>query len=227
MRLWINFLIGAVIGGAVVTFGLDRIFTLNLLDQYAGVITIGILVIIAIMWIWCILLYRQIKQLSRKEVNGEEEDEIDGLMYRKFADYSFSVQVSTTLSLLAMCISGIAIQEMVIAVISIVAVIVSFIFVTMMSTLTPLVYPDRNMPKIGEKKYAEKLLNASDEGERHVMLIGFYKSYNWVSAAMVIGIVLAMIYSASSGNSQLFSIIIMGIVLLIASGGYYLSIRNK
>lgn len=37
-------------------------------------------------------------------------------------------------------------------------------------------YPEGNLLKITEEKYAEKLLAKSDEGEKHVMLHGLYKS---------------------------------------------------
>ena len=83
------------------------------------------------------------------------------------------------------------------------------------------------MPKVSGKNYADKVLAISDEGERHVMLIGLYKSYYFVTFALVIAIILTTLYSVSSGNSQLFSIIIMSIVLLLTHGRYGLAIRNK
>ncbi|RKJ64564.1 DUF3169 domain-containing protein, partial [Butyricicoccus sp. 1XD8-22] len=45
--------------------------------------------------------------------------------------------------------------------------------------------------------------------------------------ALVFGIVLSTIYSVSTGNSQLFSILVMGIILILINGKYSLSIREK
>src|SRR5690606_41275333 len=38
-------------------------------------------------------------------------------------------------------------------------------------------YPERDLPSITDKKYAEKLLNVSDDGEKHIMLGGLYKTH--------------------------------------------------
>jgi len=61
------------------------------------------------------------------------------------------------------------------------------------------------------QEYEEKLLAISDEGEKHVMLIGFYKSYNLMSVALLIAIVLTTFYSISTDHSQLFSIKVMSL----------------
>jgi hypothetical protein len=103
----------------------------------------------------------------------------------------------------------------------------SYIFSMSILILLPVVYPDQNLPGFSEKNYAEKPLEVSDEGERHVMHIGLYKSYNVFTLALVIAILLATFYSISSGTSQLFSIIVMVIVLLLGHGKYCLAIRNK
>lgn len=73
----------------------------------------------------------------------------------------------------------------------------------------------------------KNFLEVSDEGERHVMLIGFYKSYNLMNFVLFIAIVLSTFYSITTNHSQLFSIILIGIVLIIVNGKYCFSVRNK
>jgi len=195
--------------------------------QYAQPIQIGLLVIIGVLLLLSLIKFKQIKNLSKKEVSGDEEDEVDILKYKRFTDFTLFANSSFVLSLLTVCISVITASEMVYIILGIIAVIVSYIISILTSYLLKWAYPDREMPKVSDKNYADKLLAISDEGERHVMLIGLYKSYYFVTFALVIAIILTTLYSVSSGNSQLFSIIIMSIVLLLTHGIYGLAIRNK
>lgn len=196
-------------------------------NLYAEPIQIGLLVIIVVLLLLSLIKFTQIKNLSKKEVVGDEEDEVDILKYKGFTDFSLFSNSSFVLSILTVCISAITNSEMIYVVLGIAAVIVSYIFSILTTYLLKWAYPDREMPKVSDKKYADKLLAISDEGERHIMLIGLYKSYYFVTFALVIAIILATLYSVSSGHSQLFSIIIMSIVLLLTHGKYGLSIRNK
>ncbi|HWL24117.1 MAG TPA: DUF3169 family protein [Ureibacillus sp.] len=188
---------------------------------------IGLLISILILLFISFVKYTQIKNLSRKEVEGDEEDEVDVLIYKKYTDFSLLVQSSLILSILVMCAAITTTLQLIYIVLGIVALIISFLFSIRSVQLLKVAYPDRNIPSTSEKNFAEKLLAISDEGERHVLLIGLYKSYFLFTTALIIGIVLAALYSLSSGNSQLFSIIIMSLVLLMTHGKYSMAIRNK
>ncbi len=225
MKKWIPLFFSAVVGFVVVTLLLNN-FTLDF-TKHGSTIAIIFLVIIFILLVISVVLYRQIRNLNRKEVYGDDEDVVDSLIYKKFTDYSFLVQSSLTLSLLALSTSVTITEQVFLTVLAILFLLFSYLLSMLISHLTQLLYPERNLPRFSDKNYAEKLLEASDEGERHVMLIGFYKSYNLMSIALVLGILLSTIYSISSGESQLFSIIVMGSVLLLVHGKYCLSIRNK
>lgn len=225
MKTLVQMLIYAVLGfvsAILLLKGFSFDFT-----SYAFPAVISIFVIILIMMVRSIVIYRRIKKLKGKDVQGDEEDEVDMLIYKTFTDYSFFTSTSTTLSVLALCISLITNQPLAITVLGIVAIVVSYIFTMSMTTLLPMVYPDRNLPGFSEKNYAEKLLEASDEGERHIILIGLFKSYNLFTLALIIAILLATFYSISTGTSQLFSIIVMVIVLILGHGKYCLAIQNK
>ncbi|MBE4906526.1 DUF3169 family protein [Bacillus luteolus] len=225
MKKWIPLFFSAVIGFVVVTLLLNN-FTFDF-TVHGSTITIIFLVIIFILLVISVVLYRQIRNLNSKEVYGDDEDEVDSLIYKKFTDYSFFVQSSLTFSLLALSISVTITEQIFLTVLAILFLLISYLLSMLVSHLTQLIYPERNLPRFSEKNYAEKLLEASDEGERHVMLIGFYKSYNLLSVALVVAILLSTVYSMSSGESQVFSIILMASVLLLVHGKYCLSIRNK
>jgi len=225
MKTVIQVLLCAVIGFVVATLMLNN-FTLDFM-KYADVIVIALIAMILILLGVSFKLYWEVKKLHNTEVMGDEEDEVDLLIYKKFADYSFFVQSSIVLSVLVLCTTVITSQSIFLTIISIVTIILSYMFTIFMTNLIQLVYPERNIPKISDSKYEEKLLEISDEGEKHVMLIGFYKSYSLMNVVLLIGIVLSTFYSISTDHSQLFSIIVMSSVLIIVNGKYCFSIRNK
>ncbi|SFQ62315.1 Protein of unknown function [Psychrobacillus psychrotolerans] len=225
MKTVIQVLLCAVIGFVVAILMLNN-FTIDIME-YAEVIVITLIGIIIILLGVSLKLYWEVKKLYNTDAKWDEEDEVDLLIYKKFADYSFLVQSSIVLSVLVLCTTVITLQSIVLTIIAIATMIVSYLFTIFMTNLIQLVYPERNIPNLSDSKYAEKLLKISDEGEKHVMLIGFYKSYNLLNVGLLIGIVLSTFYSISTDQSQLFSIIVMGLVLVIVNGKYCFSIRNK
>jgi len=225
MKTVIKVLICAVIGFVVATLMLNN-FTLDFM-KYADVIVITLLVTIFTLLGVSLILFRQIKKLHDTELTGDEEDEVDLVMYKKFTDYTFYVQSGLVLSVLVLCTSVIASQSIFFTIISIVTIMLSYMFTLYMTSLIQLIYPERNIPNFSEPNYDEKLLEISDEGEKHVMLVGFYKSFNLMSVALLIAIILATFYSISTDQSQLFSIVVMSLVLIIVHGKYCITIRNK
>lgn len=225
MKTVIQVLLCAVIGFVVAILMLNNV-TIDLMD-YAEVIVITLIGIIIIILGISLKLYWEVKKLHNTDAKGDEEDEVDLLIYKKFADYSFLVQSSIVLSVLVLCTTVVTLQSVVLTLIAIATIIVGYLFTIFMNNLLQLVYPERNIPNFSDSKYAEKLLKILDEGEKHVMLIGFYKSYNLLNVGLLIGIVLSTFYSISTDQSQLFSIIVMSLVLIIVNGKYCFSIRNK
>ncbi|SES17415.1 DUF3169 family protein [Psychrobacillus sp. OK032] len=225
MKTVIQLIFSGVVGFVVVTLMLNN-FTVDFFE-YADAIVFTLLFIIFILLVISFILYLQVKKLHHTEADGDEEDEVDLLIYKKFADYSFFVQSSIVLSVLVLCTTVITSQSIFFTIIAIVTMILSYLFTIYMTNLIRLIYPERKIPKVTDSKYDEKLLEISDEGEKHVMFIGFYKSYHLMNVALFIAIVLATLYSISTDHSQLFSIIAMSIVLIIVNGKYCFTIRNK
>lgn len=156
---------------------------------------------------------------------GEKEDQADEIKYKKFADYSLFTNTSIALGLLALSISIISLNVIFIIIGMIVIIVTTLLSVYMMHLMKH-VYPDRNIPNASDPDFAEKMLHISDDGEKHVILEGLYKSYQLFNGAIIFAIVLATTYSIFR-ESQLISIILMVLVMLIVNGRYVLVIRNK
>ncbi|HLR72015.1 MAG TPA: DUF3169 family protein [Pseudogracilibacillus sp.] len=225
MKLLKQLIIGAIVGffGAFLLLGVSEIdFSI-----YTDAIVIGLFIIILILWGWSFLLHKQIKNLDSKELKGEEEDEADVLKYKKISDYMLFVQSSSVISLLTLCITITTPLNITLIIISIIFLIVSyFLAVTGVNSMRR-IYPERNLPKISDSKYEEKLLEAADEGEKYVIMQGLYKAYNLLNVVLIFAIVGSAIYSMVAESSQVFSIVLMSIVLLLVNGRYLLVIRNK
>ena len=112
-------------------------------------------------------------------------------------------------------------------IIGVIVTLLSYSMTTYMMKLYQLAYPDRNLPDVGDKDYSKKLLEISDDGERHIMLYGLYRAYNFVNIAFVFAIIGISFYSLVTEDSQLFSIIVISLLLLMMNAVYVFSIRNR
>ncbi|MEI3613887.1 DUF3169 family protein [Pseudogracilibacillus sp. SO30301A] len=225
MKIIIQLLFGATIGFFGVYFMLS-ISSLDLLT-YADVIVTGLLVIAFILLGWSFLLHRQIKKLGSKNLQGDEEDEIDVLKYKKFSDYSLFSQSSSIIALLALCVVLMITKNMVLIVVGIIIAVISYLFVAFMVNLVHFVYPEREIPSVSDSKYAEKLLETADDGERYIILNGLYKTYHLANTVLIFAMIGATLYSVFTDNSQVFSVVLMAIVLLVLNGNYLFAVRNK
>src|SRR5699024_9162995 len=95
------------------------------------------------------------------------------------------------------------------------------------SGLINIIYPDRNVPERGEKKYNQKLLAATDEGELFVMAKALYISGALTSALLFFAMILMIFYSIITEESQIFSIVIIGLIMIINQLKYAYEIREK
>ena len=225
MKIIIQLLIGAVVG----FFGAYFMLSISSIDllTYADGIVAGLLGIAFILLGWSFLLHMQIKKLGSKNLQGDEEDEIDLLKYKKFSDYSLFSQSSSIIALLALCVVLMTTKNMVLIVVGIIIAVISYLFQAYMVNLMRFVYPEREIPSISDTKYAKKLLESTDDGERYIMLNGLYKTYHLANSILIFAMVGATLYSVFTENSQVFSVVLMAIVLLVLNGNYLFAVRNK
>lgn len=224
-NLLLSTMFGALLGFVGVTVMLGDIPEQMLVN--INIIIIALYVIIFLMWGWSFYLYRSIIRLDKMNVNGEEEDEQEEIIYRKFSDYSLFISSSSFISILALSLAVITTLDTALVIIGIIVSIGSYGGTIFMSRLMQIVYSDRPMPDIADSKFAEKLIDMADEGERHVIMHGLYKAHNLLNVVLVVAIVAATIYLISTETPQTFSIVLMTLALLVVNGRYSLYIRNK
>ncbi|RLL46696.1 DUF3169 family protein [Oceanobacillus piezotolerans] len=196
--------------------------------HFAGEVTVlGLIAISIILTALSIFRFQKIKLLNKQNFSGEEEDEVEDRKYKMFADYSLFANISFVLSILALSLSIIVTHNVILTIASLILLIITYFLIHYMTRLMQHVYPERNIPSKSDPDYAQSVLDLADDGEKHVILDGLYKSQGLLNLSLIIAISLATVYSVSGEESQIFSIILMAIVLLVVNGKYLLVIRNK
>ncbi|EIM06819.1 hypothetical protein A1A1_09736 [Planococcus antarcticus DSM 14505] len=148
-------------------------------------------------------------------------------MYRQYCDATLCSNLAMLLSLASLSISALASQPFWMLVFGLVLVFFGFFMSFILLSLLQEMYPERKLPSVSDKNYAEKLLDVSDDGEKHVMLGGLYKTYLTMNSLLIGAVVLLLFYSIVSESSQLFSIFVVVVILVVTNTQYQLSLRNK
>lgn len=217
------FIGGFIIGMFVLNF--ERI--IGSLSAFTPALCITGLAVAVIFAVLGITGYFQLKKRASDRDENTDEDVLDQYMYKKYADISLYIQTGLVLSILVMGIAIIQQTEVWIFTAAGITMLATLVFLFMLPTLLPVMYPERDLPASTDSNFADKLLKASDEGERHVMLEGLYKTFNTVNASLFIGLILLMLYSISTGDNQIFGMVVIAAILVISNVKYVLSIRNK
>jgi len=216
--------IGAVVGALVALIFL--FFPYSSLSFPVITAIIVLYIVVLILWISAGVISRSISKLIHTDWQGDKEDEAEAIIIRKFYDYSFCMNVSAIIAILGFAMAVME-NHFTLIIIGLIATIVSTLMGSYMIKLMKKAYPERNLPDVNEKNYAKKLLAVSDEGEKHIMLHGMYKAYNFSNVGFMFAIMGITLYSVATEDSQLFSIIIISIILLITNVIYIFTIRNK
>src|SRR5699024_2129843 len=211
------------LGGLIVGMFILNFDALSGVGSFAPELSITGLAAAAIFTVLGISGFFQLKSRAVKREGDTDEDELEKYIYRKYADISLCIQVGLVLSLL---VTGVAIIQQTDAWIF-VASGITLLAALLFLFLLPMMYPERDLPSSTDSDFADKLLHASDEGERHVMLEGLYKTFNTVNGALFLGLIILMMYSISTGDNQIFGMIVIAAVLIISSVRYVTSIRDK
>lgn len=223
MKLIMQFFISGFVGFFVV-YALMNFSEVS----FAGEITvISLIAISTILIAMSIFRFQKIKLLSTQNFSGDEEDEVEDRKYKMFADYSLYANSSFVLSILALSLSLITNQNLIMTISSILLLIITYFLIHYMEHLMQKVYPERNIPSTSDPDYAKSVLDIADDGEKHVILDGLYKSQSLLNISLIAAITLSTIYSVSREDSQTFSIILMAVVLLVVNSKYLLVVRNR
>lgn len=226
MKLIAQALMGAIVGFFATLAILKGDIALSL-ARFSFELNLFLLVAGALLIIGSTIYYIQFKQAAQKEVSGEEEDALDDWKYNRFSDISMAMHATLITNLLFTCTSTLTEQPLWMISISGLFLVISLVLSFIKPTLIRIMYPERSFPSPNDKDYSKKLMEISDEGERHVMLQGLYKSFNSVNSLLMLGILLLLFYSLASGASQLFGITVIAVILLFTNIQYILSVKGK
>ncbi|KFL44087.1 hypothetical protein CH76_02985 [Lysinibacillus sp. BF-4] len=169
--------------------------------------------------------FRKITKSSQLVVTGEEEDQLLDKQYERAITVSQMINSAFILSLGAMAIGFIIVRESSPAtpLLSFALLVCSVLSTGIVTKSVTLANPTRPIPNWVKEDGA---FDAMDEGERHVALKAYYKVYKIVMGLLIISILLAMYYSVLTGQSQIMSIIVMVVLLLVMVFSYLSVIRR-
>ena len=170
--------------------------------------------------------FRKITKSSQLIVTGEEEDQLLNKQYERSITVSQMINSAFILSLGAMAIGFIIVRESSPAtpLLSFALLVCSVLSTGIVTKSVTLANPTRPIPNWVKEDGA---FDAMDEGERHVALKAYYKVYKIVMSLLIISILLAMYYSVLTGQSQIMSIIVMVVLLLVMVFSYLSVIRRE
>ena len=231
MNKSLNLVLRMLVGGAIGFFLMYWVLSSPLegiaFSEYSLWVNGFLLVVLIGLLLLSFIRYRQIHRLLNQPLTGDAEDLADQQMYRWFSDGTLSLNLVLPLSLTVVSVNLVLDQQPSLVVTGFIVMVVGLIGSIRFQTLVQQMYPERNLPDISETDYALKLLAASDDGEKHVMLEGLYKTHSLVNMLLIVGIILLLFYSLSTSSSQLFSIFVITSILMVSNAKYYLTIRNR
>ncbi|MFX0109105.1 DUF3169 family protein [Bacillus pumilus] len=226
MKTVYKLLSGALLGFLGAYCLLAAEFEMTLLDiAFEATLVISGLTIVLI--VYCFSGISRMKKRVSLSVSGDEEDELEAKQYRTFTDSTLSNTVSTILSIIATGMAIVTEQPIWLILVNVALFIVTIISSYVAISVLQLVYPNRNLPSPSDKDYSKKLLAISDEGEKHVMLGGLFHTYQMMNILLTSAMFILIVYSLGANHSQLFSIIVIGLVLIILNTNYMFRIRNR
>lgn len=231
MKSWLKFGLQMSLGG-VVGYTFMYIYLNNEtiqvdLTQLVFPLTLLLLLSLFGLIVWGFSRVQRIRRLIKQPLTGDEEDEAEGFMYQSYSDGSLASTLTIILSLTSTSFILLTDQSPSFLIVTLLALAAGSILSYSLNTLLPIMYPERSLPKLSDPDYAQRLLELSDDGEKHVMLQGLYKTNISTTSLMTFAIILLLVYSIVTGDSQLFSIFVVTLIMIFTNVQYMHIIRSK
>ena len=230
MKFTLKILMSAVIGFAVGYLTLEVLYgrsSEGTLETIYFWMSIAMIVISIVLLVFAFIRRRNLMRMIKTGNHSMSEDDFDIYSYNSFNLLTIATSVSLVLSLMALAIQSMAAEALWLVIVTVVLFFVSFYMNLKASSLINVIYPDKDLPEPGDKKYGQKLFDASDEGELFIMAKGLYSTWNLTTALLFFAIVLMIFYSVITSESQIFSIIITGLIMIVSQLKYSYEIREK
>lgn len=230
MKSAFKLLISAIIGFAVGYTAL-ALFSESASNEMLNTVYFwlsNVLVVITIV----ILIYSFVKKKNLLKMHNDknramDEDDYDIYRYNAVNDIVSATTIAVILSIISLAVQAVTPSIVWIIILTVVLVFVSTFMNLKYSGLLRIVYPERNFPEPGDKDYNKKLFESSDEGEIVIMANGLYKSWILMTMLLFGSLIVLIFYSLITGESQIFSIILIGFILIISQLKYAGEIREK
>lgn len=227
MRIFLSMLIGGIIGFFSVYLSKLGWNFQAVYDVIQEPLIIFIFLVICIISIKSFSLKDQLIRLSKLEVDGEEEDLREDQLYEKSRLYSMYTAIGGILALSSLATVAILDYPTIYYIIAFLSIVLTAYLQYTLPKLFRTIDPSRSYPSINDKKYQEKILAMADEGERQVILAALYKSYHLIIMLITFGIAISLFYSVVTNTSQLFSIIVLTVILLVSTISYAKAIKRE
>lgn len=223
-NLILYMLIGGLVGGLLTSLFMKGHDFLEIeLTTVQTDITVIILTIVYIILIIILInVYKKAEKYRKFETNPENEDEIE-IQLEKTLIYPpilLGLIMTIALTILNIVVNLTEKPSMMSLLIVIFAAILTAPISYMHLSKLRKLYPERNYPRVGDKKLNEKIIDMMDSGEQYITLIALQKTYT-LNQQLIIGcIALSSIFSISSNNNQFFSVSLL-IILYLVNTMYY------
>ncbi|MDO5360783.1 MAG: DUF3169 family protein [Jeotgalicoccus sp.] len=230
MKFFLKMLLYAAIGFAAGYLTLELLYGRNsegLLETIYFWLSIVMIVLAAALLVYAFIRRRKLLKLTEENNRKINDDDLDVYSYNTFNIVTVATAVPLVLSLMALAIQTLAAENVWLVVLTIALLFVSTFMNFQASALANVIYPEKELPEISDKKYAEKLFAASDEGEIFIMAKALYRSWTLTTTMLFFALIFMIFYSFVTSESQIFSIVIIGLIMIINQLKYVYEIREK
>lgn len=230
MKFLLKMLLYAAIGFAAGYLTLELLYGRNsegLLETIYFWLSIVMIVLAAALLVYAFIRRKKLIKLTNDKNRTMNEDDFDVYSYNAFNIITVTTAVPLVLSLIALAIQTMAAENPWLVGFTIILLFISGFMNLQASALINIIYPDKDLPEPGDKKYNQKLLAASDEGELFIMTKALYSSWTLTSMLLFFAMIMMIFYSFVTDESQIFSIVIIGLIMIISQLKYSYEIREK
>lgn len=230
MKTILKMLLYAAIGFAAGYLTLELLYgrsSEGLLETVYFWLSIVMIVLAAALLVYAFIRRRKLIKLTKDSNRKINDDDLDVYSYNTLTIVTVATAVPLVLSLMALAIQTLAAENVWLIVLTIALLFVSMFMSFQASALANIIYPEKNLPEISDKKYSEKLFAASDEGEIFIMAKALYRSWTLTTTMLFFALIFMIFYSFVTSESQIFSIVIIGLIMIINQLKYAYEIREK
>ncbi|MHD0396953.1 DUF3169 family protein [Staphylococcus simulans] len=218
--------LGGIAGGGVGLLfnSLSEQSRLQLFDlkttMFFTLFMIAVIIIIGVLMVLQLQQAKNYKQLS--EENEAMADQYDAMYHQKCFNASVLNHINVFMALgniILVTSFKFANNRWEVSVLSfLVATLFSVVYQTYLPKL------DSRLPKANDEQYADKMMKAMDEGERHVTFSAIYKLFQYNLLALTVLILVLAFYSAQTGQTQTLALILLFILFIFNVSFYYVKI---